>query len=268
MSKMPLVPVGPLQMSRLIVGGNPFSGIAHQTPEVSAEMLEYYTTARIKETLAECERHGINTLVARADQHVMRLLHEYWNEGGKIQWLAQTAPEMGSIEDNIRRARFYGAHACYLQGGLVDQHFERGDMERLRAPLALIRALGMATGIAAHRPQAHLEAQRLELDCDLHMVCFYNLTGHRGRIEVAAQGEQYLPEDREAAVAVRRQLNKPCLAYKIFAAGRNEPRQALEYAYAHIRATDAVVMGVYTRRRPHEVAENVAVALECVRREP
>ncbi len=264
MHSMPRVALGRLEVSRLIVGGNPFSGISHQSGERDREMLAYYTCARIKETLRECERLGINALVARADQHIMRLLHEYWNEGGTIQWLAQTAPEMGSLEDNIRRAKHFGAHACYIQGGVVDQHFERGQLEKLRAPLALIRELGVVPGIAAHQPAAHLEAQRLNLGQEFHLVCFYNLTGRRGRIEVADQEEQYLAEDREAAVAALQELERPCLAYKVFAAGRNDPVDALRFAYAHIRSTDAVVMGVYTKHQPDQVAENVRVALACM----
>lgn len=264
MERMPQTWIGTLRVSRLIVGGNPFSGISHQSGEMDREMLDYYTAARIQATLAECERHGITAFVGRADQHIMRVLREYWNEGGAIRWLAQTAPEMASMEDNIRRAKHFGASACYIHGGVVDQHFERGELERLRRPLALIRELGMVPGIAGHQPAAHLEAQRLELGHDFHMVCFYNLTGRRGRIEAAEPEEQYLPEDREAAVAILPKLERPCLVYKVFAAGRNDPREALHYAYAHIRPTDAVVMGVYTKHHPDQVAENVRIALECI----
>jgi len=264
MGTLPRITIGGLQVSRLIVGGNPFSGVSHQNADKDLEMIDYYSIARIKETLAECERLGINTLFARADQHIMRLMREYRNEGGQIQWFAQSAPEMASLEDNIRRARHFGAVGCYLHGGVVDQYFERGELEKLRGPLALIRDLGMVPGIAAHQPAAHLEAQRLNLGHDFHMVCFYNITGRRGKIERADPEEKFRPEDREAAVAALRQLERPCVAYKVFAAGRNDPLQALEYAYAHIRAKDAVLMGVYTRHQPDQVAQNVRLALECM----
>ncbi|MCC6443846.1 MAG: hypothetical protein IT210_10375 [Armatimonadetes bacterium] len=263
MPELPTVAMGRLQVSRLVVGGNPFSGISHQSAEKDAEMLDYYTTARIKETLAECERCGVNTLVARADQHIMRLLREYWNEGGRIQWLAQTAPEMGSLEDNIRRVKFHGASGCYIHGGVLDQHFEQGKLEALRRPVTLIRDLDMVAGIAGHQPEAHLEAQRIELGHQFHMLCFYNITGRRGKIEVADAEERFRPEDREAMVAIIPQIRTPCLVYKVFAAGRNDPTEALRYAYSRIRPGDAVVMGVYARPKPEMVAENARIALEC-----
>lgn len=265
MYAIPRVNLGGLPVTRLIVGGNPFSGISHQSAEKDAEMLDYYTTARIKETLAECERLGINTLFARADQHIMRLVREYRNEGGTIQWFAQSAPEMASLEANIRRAKFFGAQGCYIHGGVVDQHFERGELEKLRPALALIRELGMVPGIAGHQPEAHLEAQRLQLGHEFHLVCFYNLTGRRGQIEVADKNERFRHEDRDAAVATVQKLERPCVVYKIFAAGRNDPREALQYAYSHIRSTDAVLIGVYTRYQPDQIEQDVRIALECMK---
>ncbi|MBI3944905.1 MAG: hypothetical protein HY321_03230 [Armatimonadetes bacterium] len=263
MPQLPCVNLGGLQVSRLIIGGNPFSGVSHQTAEKDAEMLDYYTTARLKQTLAECERLGINTLFARADQHIMRLVREYRSDGGKIQWVAQSAPEMGSLEANIRRVKFFGGVGCYIHGGVVDQRFERGELESLRPAMTLIRELGMVPGIAAHQPGAHLEAQRIGLGHDFHMVCFYDLTGRRGQIEAASKDERFRPEDPAAAVAALRQLERPCIAYKVFAAGRNDPREALAYAYSHIRPTDAVLMGVYTRHQPDQIEQNVRTALAC-----
>ena len=64
-------------------------------------MLHYYTSARIKQTFREAEALGINTVIARADHHIMRLLMEYWDEEGSLQWIAQTCPELGSIEHVI-----------------------------------------------------------------------------------------------------------------------------------------------------------------------
>ncbi len=179
--KLPVVTIGNLQVSRLIVGGNPFSAISHQSAERDREMRDYYTTERIKQTLRQCEDVGINTFCGRADNHIMRVLNEYWNEGGTIQWLAQTAPERRSIEQNIQQAARAGAKAIYIQGGTVDQAMEDGCLEGLREPLELIHSLGCVSGIAGHNPESHLEAQEMGLPADLYMVCSYNLTGRRGR---------------------------------------------------------------------------------------
>jgi len=195
------------QVSRIAVGGNPFSGIGHQDAALDRALKDYYTVARIKQTLFQCEELGINTAFLRADNHIMRLLHEYWNEGGTIQWFAQHAPERRDILHNIRSAKGAGATGVYIQGGLSDALQENGNLEEAREPLALIHELGLINGIAGHQPKTHLDAQAMGLDYDFHMVCFYNITGRRGKIDVP-DTDPYLPEDRQrAANLVRDELS-------------------------------------------------------------
>jgi hypothetical protein len=47
---LPTVTIGPHRISRLTIGGNPFSGFSHQNAQRDAEMLDYYSVARIKPT--------------------------------------------------------------------------------------------------------------------------------------------------------------------------------------------------------------------------
>lgn len=263
--ELPRVTIGDVEVSRLIVGGNPFSAISHQSAERDREMRDYYTTARLKQTLRQCEDAGINTFCGRVDNHIMRLLTEYWQEGGRILWLAQTAPEHRSLEENIHQAARAGASAIYIQGGTVDQACEHGRLEELAPALALIRSLGLPAGIAGHDPASHRRAQEMELGAQFHMVCFYNLTGRRGRIDVADSSERYHPDDPARAVALIRELPKPCLAYKVLAAGRRDAREAFTYAFENIKPTDAVVAGVFTKDHPSQVADNTRMVLELLR---
>ena len=112
--------LGGVTVSRMVMGGNPFSGFSHQSPQRDDEMRRYYTTARIKQTFREAEAAGINTFFGRADRHVMRVLMEYWDEGGKIQWFAQTCPEFAPHSRGISNAIHGGASGCYIHGGQMD----------------------------------------------------------------------------------------------------------------------------------------------------
>jgi len=61
--------------------------------------------------------------------------------------------------------------------------------------------------------------------------------------------------------AIIRILNKPCLAFKILAAGRkcdseNAVGNAFRYAFENIKATDAVIVGMFPRDTD-QVRENV-----------
>ena len=64
---MDFVRIGDIRVSRFILGSNPFSGFSHQSPEMDLKMMRFYTTRRIKDTLREAERLGINTLIGRTD---------------------------------------------------------------------------------------------------------------------------------------------------------------------------------------------------------
>ena len=246
--EMPTVEIAGLEVSRLIVGGNPFSGGSHQSAALSREMRDYYTTEKIKETLRECERCGITTIQARGDNHIMRMLNEYWNEGGTLKWIAQTASERASVPDNIRQIVSSGAVACYHHGSSTDGLWREGRMDVVRDRLGTIRDTGMIVGLGTHNPEVVRYAEDRGYDVDFYMVCFYDL--------ISRGGEVYLEEDRAAACQVIREVDKPCLAFKIMAAGRNDPEEAFRVALEHIKPSDAVVVGVFPKHRPNEVEQD------------
>lgn len=66
-----------LSISRFILGSNPFSGFSHQGEARDREMMRFYTSARIKDTLRQAEGLGINSVIGRADKHMIRILMEY-----------------------------------------------------------------------------------------------------------------------------------------------------------------------------------------------
>ena len=102
------------------------------------------------------------------------------------------------------------------------------------------------------------------LPTDLHMVCFYNLTGRRGKIDVANSEDKYHPDYPPAALACIQKLQRPCLAYKILAAGRRDPREAFTDAFGGIKDTDAVVVGVFPKDQPTQIADDAKLALEAL----
>ena len=92
---LPATKIAGLTVTRLIIGGNPFSGFSHQGSERDEAMLNYSTTERLKETLRRAEAAGINTVIMRSDLYVHRILREYYNEGGTLQWIAQVGADSG-----------------------------------------------------------------------------------------------------------------------------------------------------------------------------
>jgi hypothetical protein len=251
-------------VSRFILGSNPFSGFSHRSPQTDWEMRHYFTTAQIKATLREAESLGVNTIIARTDFHVMRMWMEYRDEGGRLQWFAQTCPEVGSHETCILRASAYGAKACHLHGGVMDHAFAQGKLDDVQPALDLTRQKGMLAGIAAHNPRV-IEWAEDHLDLDYYMCCYYNPERRDTRAAHDPDAsEQYLEEDRIAMTDLIQQLSKPVIHYKILAAGRNDPAEAFAFAASKMRADDAVCVGIYQKDRPGILAEDVRLLESCL----
>ena len=259
--------LGSLAVSRLILGGNPFSGFSHQNPVRDREMVAYFTAARIKETLRQAEALGINTLLARIDRHMMRTLQEYWDEGGAIQWIAQTAPEYASLSANIAQAVSVGARAIYLHGGQMDNYFANQRLAEVPAALEQIHAAGLPAGIAAHNPAVHRWAAE-NLKIEFHMCSYYNPTPRDTHAEHRAGDlEVFDHADRQAMTETIATLSRPAIHYKIFAAGRNDPGESIRLAARHMRRGDALCIGVFPKDNPRMLSEDLDLFEQAVRAE-
>ena len=253
-----------LRVSRFIIGGNPFSTVSHQGEVRDLEMRQWYTSARIKATLTDAEANGVTTFLGRADNHIIRLLCEYRDEGGRIDWIAQTTPELSSIERSVSRALSGGANAIFVHGGQTDQMLASGTMTRLPGIIQRIRDAGIPAGIAGHDPDVHRWAED-HLDVDFYMCCYYNPSRRDEQAERdAAAEEMYRDEDRQTMVQTIQQLQRPAIHYKIMAAGRNDPDEAFAFVAAHMRDSDAVCVGVHTKDNPGMVRENVNSLQRCL----
>ena len=251
------VRIGKETFSKLIIGGNPFSGFSHQSPAKDDQMRHHYTTARIRETLLAAERLGITAHISRADHHVMRYLMEHWDQGGKMQWIAQTCPEVGSIERAISNAIGGHAKACYIHGGVMDNLVATGQTAELPEAIARIRAAGMPAGIAGHKPEV-FDWARKNLDVDFYMCSYYNPTSRDKNPEhVPGQKEWFHNDDRQRMADLIQTLERPVIHYKVMAAGRNKPEEALAFVAKYLRPQDAVCIGVFTGDASNAMAENL-----------
>ena len=264
---METVAIRNLRLSRFAVGSNPFSGFSHQTPETDRKMLHYFSSARIKQMLAQAESLGINTVIGRADHHIIRVLMEYWDEGGRIQWVAQTCPELGPPENTIERAIFYGARAVYIHGGYMDFLLAQGRIGEVPPLIERIHAAGAPAGIAAHNPEVFRWAERAGLPVDFYMCSYYN-SAHRDKQaeHVSGRTEWFQEEDRRIMTELIGTLSRPAIHYKVLAAGRNDPADAFAHVARSMRDGDAVCVGVYPERKPDMLAEDVRIFEECLSR--
>jgi hypothetical protein len=264
MNGIPTVKTGPLSVSKVVLGSNMFSGYSHRGVAGDIEMKKYYTVARIKETLRRAEALGINTLMGRADQHFLRTLLEYREEGGKIQMIAQTCSEMNSIELSVTMAIDGGSHGVYIHGGMVDWSHYGKDLDKIVRGVEQIRKAGLVAAIATHRPACLAWAEQIRLDVDFYMCGYYDPTPRIGNPRHDPRANEcFDPEDRDAMVEAIRGLSKPAYHFKVLAGGRTDPAEGFAFAAKHLRPQDTVVIGIYTKDKPTMMEEDIHLLRSC-----
>jgi hypothetical protein len=250
---LPIVNFCGLKVTRLVIGANPFGGFSHQTAERDKAMVEYHTVDRIIETWRRAEKAGINTMVTNNETpHVLEAVRKYISGGGKLQWIAQLGAHDGNMPRSIDNAVKIGAKGFYFWGGHSDDFFARRDEKTLRSWAAHARSTGLPFGVAGHSPESHYWIDSLDL-VDFHVVCFFNCGSiHNNR------GHNFRLTDAIAATECIRRIRKPCIGYKIMAAGRIDPRMAFEYAFDNIKPADVVNVGMHRGDKDNIIEENVA----------
>ena len=201
MPQLPSVPLGPHQVTRLIVGGNPFCGNSHFSAAMSREMAEYYTAERVVDVLARCQTAGINTVQARGDYHrVLYWIELFRRQGGTLYWIAQTASEMHDVFQNIRILTAAGAIAIYHHGSRTDRFWQDGHIDRVEDYLKCMRDSGVQVGLGTHIPEVIEYAEEKGWDLDFYMACAYNISRKPRESALVSHAqdtarEQYLAED-------------------------------------------------------------------------
>ncbi len=271
-SQLPTVSFGPVAITRLISGGNPLCGNSHFSLEMDEEMRAYFTAEQVVKYLHRLEQAGINTIQARGDYHrVLHWLELFKREGGTLHWIAQTASEMADVFENIRVIAAAGAVGIYHHGTATDKLWLQGDIDAVNDYLKCIRDCGVQVGLGTHIPEVIEYAEEHGWDLDFYMASLYNLN-RKPRdsalvSNAATYDEAFLEQDPPRMCQTIRATKKTCLAFKALAAGRRcttqeGVRAALKFAFANIKPTDVVVVGMFDKYED-QISLNVQYAIEA-----
>ncbi len=266
---MPTIAFGPHRVSRLVLGANPINAGSHLSRFVNLQMKRYFTPERVQELLRACAAAGVNAFQSTA--YNLPAVAEFRRAGGQMQFIS-LAHEQPDQPDPLPALVAGGTIGIAHHGEVTDHLFKLGQLDQIRPFLARIRATGVQVGISTHMPAVvdYVEAQGW--DVDFYMACIYER--HRSREELRAQlgavplpaREVYLEEDPPRMFAAIRRTRRPCLAFKILAAGRLCERQdaveaAFQETFRQIKPNDAVIVGIYP-----EWEDQVRLDAEYVRR--
>jgi hypothetical protein len=261
-STLPTVRFGDAEISRLVVGANPFNGGSHFNHLLDSLMGEWNTPERVCQTLFQCAQNGINTYQCSNKGHTQPHLDLFRAQGGKMHLVAIDAGLEG-LEDRVRSS---GAEAFYHHGEVTDVMFREGKMEQVQEYTKRLRQTGVRVGIGTHKPEVVEFVEERGWDVDYYVLCVYNRTRTPdelrkllGVMPLPAQ-EVYLETDPPRAYAVARKTPKTCFLFKILAAGRRagspaEVDKAFAEAFTSIKPQDCIVVGMFPRFQD-QVKEN------------
>ena len=267
--KLPTVRFGKHDVTRLVIGTNPFFGYSHFNSVLDQAMREYMTQEKRIETLLACERHGINTWQYHfSDQTVAdyKLMRE---RGGKLQFFMLTEGEMSKDFSLVTRYAKLGPIGIAHHGNRTDERFREKRMDVVREFTRIARDAGVMVGVSTHNPEVVDFIESAGWDIDYYMCCFYRVSRSREEARAlmggeAPLGETFLEKDPERMTKAIRQTKRPVLGFKILGAGRagytkDKIQEAFRFAYANIKPTDAVIVGMWPKFK-NEVEENTSIA--------
>jgi hypothetical protein len=270
-SPLPTIRLGPHEVTRLIVGGNPVYGYSHFNKHFDRHLSEWHTPERVLELLKRCEACGINTWQNSYAERTLADLDRYREAGGTMHWLCLGKPDWDRHPEHIADAARHKPIGIAPHGALAERLHRQGKHDILTDLLKRIRDQGVLVGLSAHDPRLIEVAESGGWDVDYYMTCLYYLTRPKEETrkllgEDLPLGEIYLPSDPPRMFRVIQSTTRPCLAYKVLAAGRrvgspSEVRRCFEAAFAGIKPTDAVIVGMY-QQFGDQVGEDAALVRE------
>ncbi len=269
-------------ISKLIVGDNPFNGHSYITEYVpDEEMLDYHTEDKILEAMHKAEELGINTMLPLADPYIIRILKHYRNNGGKMNFIFQLYAPM-NIDVSMRQMLSVDAIGAYISGSFVDVRYETGRNKEIFDMLEKLRKMGIKIGIGTHHPEVVKLSEEENWDTDFYLACMYNLRRQREGEESgfltgkSKSGVKIYPGDRQIALDVLKDVKKPIIAFKIFGGGQMlvekngaERRASIEEAYdtvfTSLKPNDAAAIGIFQKHHD-QLTEDVSVFNEWANR--
>jgi hypothetical protein len=266
-SLLPTITLGQHKVTRLIIGGNPIYGYSHFNRHFDSHLTAWHTPERVLELLRRCEQCGLNAFQNSYTQRTLDDVDRYRATGGTMHWLCLGKPDWDRYPERIADAAKHKPIGISPHGSLNERLHRAKSYNILTGLLKRIRDHGVLVGLSAHDPTLVEESESRGWDVDYYMCSMYFLTRTPEEYQAVLGpnlplGEIYLPTDPPRMMRVMRATTKPCLAYKILAAGRRvgsaeSVKGCFGEAFAGIKPNDALLVGMY-QQFGDQVAENAA----------
>jgi hypothetical protein len=260
-------------ITRLIIGDNSMEGLSYiPRQHLSSEMVDYWTADRCVEALFEAEKSGYNAYMAVADPFLLRVIRQYKNEGGTMHIMFQTYPPI-DLDVSMVQMKKLNPIVVYHQGTTADIWLEEGKGDFLRERIKRLKGMGLPTGLATHVPDILKRAEDEDWGLDFYMVCLQNSRKYEKEESTFLTGKEktiiFRLGDRWDMFPVIRQVQKPCIVFKIFAGGQmfydrtgeeipGLIERSMREVYGNIKSSDIVLVGAFQKYK-NQIREDAGI---------
>ena len=275
-TSLPTVPFGKYRISRLIMGDNPIYGYSHFNQLLSEHQREANSSDQVLATLRRAEEVGVNAWQNTLTERSAADLRRYRDERGAIHYFCLSGG--GNWYDDpslIDEAATHEPIGMAPHGsGVAGRCLRENRLDHLQDILRRIRDTGSMVGLSVHNPRVLEIAEEEDWDVDYYMTALYYLQGAQEEFEqkfgYAPLGEIYLREHRDRMCGIIRNTAKPCIVFKVLAAGRaigsrSRIREEFAYTLDNIKSSDVLLVGMYQKFND-QLGENAAIIAELCRR--
>ena len=272
MTTLPKVAFCNHQISKLLIGDNPIYGYSHFNKLLSQHQTEYHTPERVVTTLKRAEEAGINAWQNSITERSLSDLQQYRDAGGTMRWFCLSRGSVWYEEpDKVFEDAKHNPFGMAPHGGGVGQRCLRENkLGLLQDILKRIRDTGVLVGLSVHDPKLVHIAEDEGWDIDYYMTALYNLHGgsekFREKFGYAPLGEVYAREDRVEMCEAIQRTDKPCIIFKVLAAGRTigspqQIREEVKFALENSKQNDVLLLGMY-QQFSDQIGENAVLISE------
>ena len=247
---------------------------SHFNKLLDEHLKAWHTPERVVNCSSIAKPKGLNTFQNSYRERTLSDLEKFRAAGGKMHWLCLGNPDWDQkphlIEDTAKRKPIGIARTLLGRPALSREEVRSLDgfaqayprHRRAGRPFRSQSGAGRAGG-----------GERLGRGL-LHVLPLCRTRSREEYVKLLGAdlplGEIYLPSDPPRMFKVVQQTRKPCLVYKVFAAGRrigtpSEVRRCLETALSNIKPSDAMIVGMY-QEFGDQVGENAAMVRDLCRK--
>ena len=254
------------------MGDNPIYGYSHFNQLLSEHQKEANTSDQVIATLRRAEEMGINAWQNTLTERSAADLRRYRDEGGTIHYFCLSGGsnwyENPSLIDEAAAHEPIGM--APHGSGVAGRCLKENRLGHLRDILKRIRNTGAMVGLSVHNPRIIDIAEEEDWDIDYYMTALYYLEGAQEEFERKfghpPLGEIYLREHRDRMCGIIQDTAKPCIVFKVLAAGRSigsrdRIREEFAFALNNIKANDVLLVGMYQKFND-QLGENAAIVAE------